>query len=179
LRLYQAEAARWEGFELGEVVVQHATEPERPLVVSYPVRVPHYAAVTQTRLVFPLAFFQQGVPPVFTAATREHVVYLPFESTEDDSVEVILPPGFTLEDAEAPAAFALPPAVEYRTSLDPSAERDRLVFRRSVSHGGMFYPTTTYRLLKEAFDDLHRRDGHVVIARRMDTAARRAETPVP
>jgi hypothetical protein len=151
--------------------VAHAAVPERPLIVSYPVRVPHYAIVTGSRLVFPLAYFQHGVAPIFTGATREHVVYLPFESTEDDVLDLTLPPGFALEDASAPASFALPPAVEYRTSLAPAPAGDRLTYRRTVSHGGMLFPATTYRLLKQAFDDLHRQDGHTVSARRIAPAA--------
>ena len=131
-------------------------------------RVPHYATVTGTRLVFPLAYFQFGLAPVFTRAPREHVVYLPYESSEDDSLELTLPPGFALEDADAPASFALPPAVEYRTSLVKAAGGDRLLYRRRVSHGGMFFPAATYRVLQQAFDDLHRQDGYVVSARRVE-----------
>ncbi len=166
--LYTAESARLPGLEIADVAVMQAENPDLPLQVSYRVRVPHYAAGTGSRLVFPLAYFQQGLPPVFTAAKREHVIYQPYEFVEHDSVEIILPAGYQLEDGAAPAGFALPPALEFRTNLTPSDTGDRLVYRRDVSQGGMLFPAKTYRLLKQAFDHLRRQDARLVIARRHD-----------
>lgn len=167
--VYVREAARFPGLEMTEVTIANATDADAPLVLSYHVRVPLFAIAAGSRLLFPLAYFQHRLPPVFTANAREHVIYQPYEFVEDDTVELALPPGFHLEDAAAPAAFALPPTLEFRASLTPADDGTRFIYRRLVSQGGMLFPASTYRLIKQAFDDLHRQDALVVVARRADS----------
>lgn len=161
-------AARLPGAEVAEVNVDQVENPDAPLVISYRVRVPHYAARTEKRLVLPLAFFQRGAEPVFTESTREHVIYLPFEFREEDSVRFTLPAGFVLEDVAAPSSFALPPALEYQALLLRSVDGTSWSFQRSVNQGGMLFPAHTYHLLKPAFDELHRLDAEEAIAQQSE-----------
>lgn len=168
--VYREEVRRREGAVIADVTVDNLAQPELPLVISYQVRVPQLAAATGSRLVFPLAYFQRGDTAVFTAPRREHVIYLPYESTEDDLVEYVLPAGWHAPGATAPSSFGLLPALEYRTQLD-AAEGGRLIFRRTVSQGGMIFPATTYRLFRQAFDDLHRQDSRAVVAERTSVPA--------
>jgi hypothetical protein len=158
------------GARFDEVLVQHPGDPDVPLVISARLDVPFFAQRTDVRLLFPLSVFQRSAPPVFAAAQREHVVYRRFGFAEEDRIEIQLPPGWVCDAPEDPVAFALPPALEHRADIQLSPVSDGLVFRRSVVHGGMLFPRSAYRLLKTAFDDLHRQDGRMASAHRRLTA---------
>jgi Domain of Unknown Function with PDB structure (DUF3857)/Transglutaminase-like superfamily len=56
--------------ELTNIVIENATDPVKPFVYKYHVRIPGYAQRTGKRLFFQPAYFHKGVEPMFSAGTR-------------------------------------------------------------------------------------------------------------
>jgi hypothetical protein len=134
----------------------------KPFVYAFRVKVPGYAQRTGKRLFLQPAFFQYGDPAVFTTSERKHAVYFHYAWTEDDAVEIELPAGFALDNAEAPQPFNANDIVKYDVSLATVRGAHTLVYKRKLTFDGLLFPVTSYPSLKQVFDLLHKQDGHTV-----------------
>ncbi len=76
---------------------------EKPVAVDYDIKVPNYAQRTGKRLFFQPVYFEYGVAPVFSAATRNYGVYFSYPWSEEDTVEIKLPGNFTGESVISPS----------------------------------------------------------------------------
>src|SRR5829696_5056125 len=94
------------GAEVTDFRIENVTDPVKPFVYTFHVRVPAYAQRTGKRLFFQPAFFQKGLTPRFTVTTRRHEVYFHHPWSEEDRVEVLLPEGFALDNADAPGPLS-------------------------------------------------------------------------
>ena len=56
--------------ELTNIVIENATDPVKPFIYKYHVRVPGYAQQTGKRLFFQAGYFVKGIEPLFSAGTR-------------------------------------------------------------------------------------------------------------
>ena len=111
------------------------------------------------------AFFQHGVPALFASAGRKYPIYFHYPWSEEDTVEIELPPGFALDNAEAPAPFASPGISEYKPTLSVTKDGKFLVYKRSFyfgAGGSLTYPVSSYPVLKDFFDALYKQDNHTV-----------------
>jgi hypothetical protein len=151
--------------ELSNVKIENVTDHVKPFVCSYHIRVPGYAQKTGRRLFIQPAFFQYGVPAVFSSATRKYPVYFHYPWSEEDHVEIELPVGFSLENADAPSPFASTNITAYRPSLGVTSNGRTLVYNRNFffgAGGALNYPISNYTQLKTLFDALHKQDNHSV-----------------
>jgi hypothetical protein len=151
--------------ELANIRIENVTDPVKPFTHVYRVRVPGYAQRTGRRLFLQPAFFQRGVPPMFSSSTRKFDVYFNYPWSEEDEVEISLPEGFTLENAEAPAPFNAPQISEYKPSLSTTSDGRKLFYRRNFYFGAgnnILFPARSYAPLKTFFDTLQKQDGHTV-----------------
>ena len=98
--------------ELFNIAIENVTDPAKPFIYSYHIRVQGYAQRTGKRLFLQPAFFQHGLGPLFSASSRTHAVYFHYPWSEEDDVEIDLPEGFSLESPDAPASFGSPPVSE-------------------------------------------------------------------
>jgi hypothetical protein len=151
--------------ELSNIRIENVTDQVKPIVYSFHVRVPGYAQKTGKRLFVQPAFFQYGVPAVFSASDRKYPIYFHYPWSESDEVEIQLPAGFALDNADAPAPFASSNITVYKPSLSVSSDNKLLVYKRDFFFGGggaLNYPVTTYSQLKGLFDMLHKQDNHSI-----------------
>lgn len=151
--------------ELSNIRVENVTDHVKPFIYSYHVRVPGYAQKTGRRLFMQPAFFQHGVPALFASAGRKYPIYFHYPWSEEDTVEIELPPGFALDNAEAPAPFASPGISEYKPTLSVTKDGKFLVYKRSFyfgAGGSLTYPVSSYPVLKDFFDALYKQDNHTV-----------------
>jgi hypothetical protein len=151
--------------ELSDVRVENVTDPHKPFVYAYKVRVPGYAQRTGKRLFLQPAFFQRGLGPVFSAATRRNEIYFHYPWSEDDTVEIELPEGFALDNADAPEPFEADKISKYDVKIGVTNDGRRLIYRRSFFFGGgnrLRFPVGAYTALKGLFDELHKRDNHTI-----------------
>ncbi|HEV3486726.1 MAG TPA: transglutaminase domain-containing protein, partial [Vicinamibacterales bacterium] len=160
---------RWAGAEITGLEIENATDPQKPYTASFHVKLAGYAQRTGSRLVFQPAVFQRGVEPLFTSGERKGDVYFPFPWSEHDQVTIELPPGFELEEPEAPSALKSN-AARYVMALKLSAGPTRkLVMNRDFAFGleeSILFRPEHYRALKQLFDFVHTQDAHSLVLRR-------------
>ena len=148
--------------EISNIRIENVTDPVKPFVYAYHVRVPGYAQRTGKRLFLHPAFFQHGLGPLFSASERKHSIYFHYPWSEDDQVEIELPTGFDLDNAEAPAPFSLGQTGKYEVTLGVTKDKRTMVYTRRFEFNGMLFPVSSYPQLKKVFDILHEQDNHTV-----------------
>ncbi|HET9478608.1 MAG TPA: DUF3857 and transglutaminase domain-containing protein, partial [Pyrinomonadaceae bacterium] len=156
---------RMSAAEITNIKIENVTDHVNPLVYTYQVRVPGYAQRTGKRLFIQPAFFQHGVAPLFATASRKHPIYFHYPWSEDDHVQIELPPGYALDNADAPAPFGSGKISEYKPSLSVTSDGKMLVYKRTFYFGGgnaVLFPVETYPAVKAYFDQLHKQDNHII-----------------
>jgi len=151
--------------EVTNIRIENVTDPVKPLVSSYHIRVPGYAQRTGKRLFLQPAFFQRGVKPLFSASQRQYPVYFHYPWLEQDDVTIEIPVGFTLDSADAPAPFSGGTVGEYKASIAITKDGRTMIFKRSFFFGGggnILFPVDTYPQLKNFFDALNTQDNHTI-----------------
>src|SRR5262249_25590518 len=99
-RMHAALSKRISNAEVAEVKFENVTDPFKPLVISYKVRVQGYAERTGKRLFLQPGFFKKGVGPLFPTNTRQHDVYFLYPGTEEDGIIIDIPAGYVVDNAE-------------------------------------------------------------------------------
>ena len=157
--------AQMSAAEISNIKIENVTDYVKPLVFSYRVRFPGYATRTGKRLFLQPAFFQNGLKPLFATATRKYPVYFHYPWSENDLVEVELPKGYALDNAESPESFASTPISEYKPQLFATQDGSFLVYKRSFFFGGggsVLFPVASYGQVKKYFDMVHKQDSHSI-----------------
>jgi hypothetical protein len=157
--------ARLSSAEITNVKIENVTDPVKPLIDSFHVRVPGYAQRTGKRLFLQPAFFQYGVGPLFTTTGRKYPIYFHFPWSEDDRIDIELPAGYALDSPDAPSPFGSGKISEYKPSLSVTSDGKKLVYKRAFYFGGggsVLYPVESYPQLKIYFEALHKQDNHTI-----------------
>ncbi|HZB44818.1 MAG TPA: DUF3857 domain-containing protein [Pyrinomonadaceae bacterium] len=171
--------SRMGGVEVTDVKVENVTDPVKPFAYTLHIKVPSYAARTGKRLLFQPAFFQRGVGALFPTSTRRHHVYFHYPWAEEDKVEIELPAGFALDNAEAPTPISAGGLTKYHPRLMITKDGRTLTYERkfhfgAASEGGgnpLIFPPNVYAQLKTFFDELHKQDGHTLSIKQAAAAA--------
>ena len=158
------------GAEVTDLRVENVNDPFKPFVYTFHVSVPGYAQRTGKRLFLQPAFFQKGLGPRFTVATRRHEVYFRHPWSEEDKVEIELPEGFALDNAESPAPISADTLSKYEPAAGLSKDGRTLVYTRRFyfGQGGdqvLRFPVGSYANLKGYFDQVSKHDGHTIALR--------------
>lgn len=155
--------------EVSQISLENVTDPIKPFVYAFHVRVPGYAQRTGKRLFLQPAFFQHGLSPLFQTSTRIHPIYFHYPWSEEDEVTFELPAGFALDSADAPVPFGSNDLSRYDVKIFASKDQRTLVYKRKFFFGGgnkdlsrLFYPATSYGPLKGYFDLLNKNDNHTI-----------------
>ena len=151
--------------ELSNIKIENVTDPIKPLMCSFHIRVPAYAQRTGKRLFIQPSFFQHGLPAMFGATDRTQAVYFHYPWLEKDHVEIELPSGFTLDNADKPGPFSAGNISQYKVDLSVSSDGHTLMMRREFFFGGagsVLFPSSTYSQLKRLFDQLNTNDEHTI-----------------
>ncbi|HKO98662.1 MAG TPA: DUF3857 domain-containing protein [Pyrinomonadaceae bacterium] len=151
--------------EISKISIENVSDPLKPYVYTYHIKVPGYAQRTGKRLFIQPAFFQFNLRPQFTTSSRQHPIYFNYPWSEEDEVVIDLPPGFALDSPESPAPFASMPISAYKPSAAITADGKTLIYKRAFFFGGdgnILFPSDSYQTLKSYFDELHKQDSHVI-----------------
>ncbi|MDT7541669.1 MAG: hypothetical protein QOE33_1573 [Acidobacteriota bacterium] len=165
--LRNAIKSRMSTAEISDIRVENVTDPVKPFVYDYKVRVPGYAQRTGKRLFLQPAFFERGRAPLFTTSDRQSQIYFHFPWSEEDTVEIELPTGFALDNADAPQSFTANNVSKYDVNIGVTKDGRKLIFRRNFFFGGggttgLLFPLPAYPQLKTLFDELNKRDNHTI-----------------
>ncbi|HEX7176393.1 MAG TPA: DUF3857 domain-containing protein [Pyrinomonadaceae bacterium] len=161
--------SRLPGAEISNIRVENVTDYAKPFAYQFHVRVPGYAQRTGKRLFIRPAFFQFGLDPLFPTSARRHAVYFHYPWSEDDSVEIGLPEGFALDNAEAPTPYGADAISTYKPTLAVTKDGRTLVYKRQFTFNSrtaegspMILPAGGYSRVKAFFDEIHKQDSHTV-----------------
>jgi Domain of Unknown Function with PDB structure (DUF3857)/Transglutaminase-like superfamily len=159
--------------ELSDVRIENVTDPAKPLVYAFHVRVPGYAQRTGKRLFLQPAFFQRGLAPRFPASERKHGVYFHYPWSEKDNIDIELPAGYELDNAESIGSIPLGGVGKYEVDIGITKDKRILVYERRFvfgANGRMFFPPDIYPQLKRIYDATHELDNHTITLKQSATS---------
>lgn len=158
--------------EITAIKIENVTDQVKPLIHMYHVRIANYAQRTGKRLFLQPAFFQHGKGPMFATTGRKHPIYFHYPWSEDDNVEIELPKGYALDNADAPSPFGSGSISEYKVTLAASSDGSLLVYKRTFFFGGgntVLFPAESYGPIKNYFDVLQKQDNHSIALKQTAT----------
>jgi len=165
----EAVRKQFDSAQVSEVKVENVDGAERPPECSYAVTIPGYAQKTGKRMILQMDYFDRDQPARLVSSSRHYPVFFNYAWTEEDEVTVKVPPGYSLENPEAPGPLDLSEIGSYQVSVMAGAgklvQRRKLVFGRG---GNLVFPVAVYPQLKQAFDAIHERDQHALALRQTD-----------
>nr|MDQ3042186.1 DUF3857 and transglutaminase domain-containing protein [Acidobacteriota bacterium] len=158
--------ARMSTAEISDLQIENITEPNKPFTYQYKVRVPNYAQKTGKRLFLQPGFFEYGENTAFSTATRKYDIYFNYPWSENDAIEIELPKGFSLDNADAPGDLADAQKIGFlQIKMGVDKTSHLLVYKRKFHFGGggnILFPVGAYQPLKTMFDEFHKADTHTI-----------------
>ena len=152
--------------EVSDISVENVTDAEKPFVYQYKIRVPNYAQKTGKRIFLQPGFFEYGMNPMFSSAERKYDIYFHYPWSEEDSIEIELPKGFTLDNADAPGQISDPSKIgllNISIGVDQAANVMKYERRFHFGSGGnILFAARTYQPMKALFDAFHQSDTHTI-----------------
>jgi len=157
--------SRLSSAELTNIVIENATDPVKPFIYKYHVRVPEYAQKTGKRLFFQPGFFTKGVSALFSAGTRRYPIYFHYPWSEEDKITIDLPQGYALDNADRPAPISAGPTSKHEINMGVTTDQATLHYNRSFYFGTatlLLYGVDKYDVLKQLFDEVNKADNHMI-----------------
>lgn len=155
--------------EISNVSILHFDDSSKPLTYVMTIKVPNYASKAGRRMILQPGVFEFGASPVFSSATRTHSVHFPYPWSESDSIEIKLPDGYMLDNADSPTDVADSGGIAKNSiSIAINNTSNTLVYKRNFSFGGggkILFPVGSYTPLKSLFDAFHKSDTHAIALR--------------
>ncbi|CAN5734069.1 hypothetical protein BH20ACI4_BH20ACI4_07750 [soil metagenome] len=152
--------------EISNISIENVTDIEKPFTYQYKVRVPNYAQKTGKRIFLQPGFFEYGKSPLFSTAERKYGIYFHYPWSEQDTIEIQLPAGFDLDNAEKPAPIADNQRIgSHEVDIKINKEANTLTYSRKFHFGGgdmYLFPASAYPALKNMFDAFHKADTHTI-----------------
>jgi hypothetical protein len=163
--LKEAMKGRMSSAVLTNIVVENATDPVKPFVYKYHVRVPEYAQRTGKRLFFQPGYFHKGIEALFSAGTRRYPIYFHFPWSEEDKITINLPKGYALDNADRPAPMNIQEICKHEINMGVTQDQTQLIYKRNFLFGGrdmILFPVTSYDQIKRLFDEISKADNHMI-----------------
>lgn len=155
--------------QVSSISIENADDPEKPFGYKYDVTIPNYAQKTGKRLFIQPGYFEYGSSPTFSTADRKYPIFFHFPWSEIDDIEISLPKGYDLENADAPQPLADSSRISSLTvKMFLEKTNNVLSYKREFSFGGngitLFMPEN-YKAVKGLFDAFHNANTHMLTAR--------------
>lgn len=151
--------------EVTNLTMENVAHPNKPVILAFKLRVPAYAQKTGKRLFLQPSVFEHGEVAQFSSATRKYDVYFHYPWSQNDDIEIDLPPGYALDNADKPQPFAAGNISQYKLALGVTTDGRTLVVKREFFFGGggnILFPSGSYSQVKGLFDKLHANDEHTI-----------------
>ncbi len=160
--------------EISDISIENVTDPDKPFIYTFKLRVPGYATKTGKRIFFQPNVFEKGAKPMFEAADRVNDVYFKYPYAESDDITIDFPPGFELESPDAPAPVHDPNSIgtdDFKIGV--SQDSKMLAYHRDFTWGNNGYlrfPKGSYTPLKNLFDAFYTANSHSLTLKQSTTA---------
>ena len=151
--------------EVTDIQVKNATDGSSPLSYSCHIKVPAYGQRTGTRIFFQPGLFEFNSQPLFSANERKFPLYWSFPFTEDDTVEITLPPGYELDNAESPGTAGVTNFMVNDIKMAYAPTDRTLLYKRHMAfaqNNNLMLPVKSYSDLKKVLDRFHEQDTHLI-----------------
>jgi hypothetical protein len=157
---------RYRGLEMTNIQIENATDPDKPISYAFHAVVRGYAQRTGRRVLLRPAFFQRGTPAKFSTGERTQMVYFHFPWSEEDTIEIELPSGFQLDNAQSPQAVNGGTLARYEPSAGVTADGRSLIYKRRIYFGkdskALLFPVADYPTVKAFFDAVYKQDDQAI-----------------
>jgi hypothetical protein len=161
--------ARMSTADLSDIKIENVTDPQKPFVYAYHVRVPGYAQRTGKRLFLQPGFFERGRGSLFSANERKNEVYFHYSWSEQDHITIELPEGFELDSPDTPASVT-PEMTQkicaQKIKMAASKDGHTLIYDREFYFGSgdnlLLFGLPTYPTLKRLFDMIGQANDHTI-----------------
>jgi hypothetical protein len=163
--LKESVKARLSTAELSEIAIENVSDPEKPFVYKYHIKAPNYAQKTGKRLFLQPGYFEFGNSPLFSSASRKYSIFFHYPWSEVDDIEISLPKGFSLDNADSPVPIVEPSgvtALNIKMAISPD---NVLRYKREFffgSGGATLFPASAYAPIKGLFDAFNKADSHII-----------------
>lgn len=158
--------ARFNTAEITDIKIENVLDASKPLVQEYKIRIPSYAQKTGKRLFFQPGFFEYGVEPLFSSASRKYDVVFRYPWSEADTVKFELPADFDLDNADAPGDLGDPQKISLLSvTIGVDRAKHTMEYRRKFYFGGggnTLFPVASYQPVKGLFDAFHKIEAHTI-----------------
>lgn len=150
--------------EVSDFSIENVSDPDKPLIYKFKVRVPGYTTRTGKRIFIQPNVFERNASPMFTAGTRRYDIALNYAWSEIDDIEIELPKGFSLESPDIPAPIKDSQGVSEDTvSISVAKDGRTLFYKRRFTFGNngfLYFPVKNYAAVKNLFDAFHKVNTH-------------------
>lgn len=163
--LKAAVKARLSSAELSNIVIENVTDPVKPFIYKYHIKIPEYAQRTGKRLFLQPSFFEKGIAALFASSKRRYEIYFPFAWSEEDKVVISLPKGYEPDKPEVPTPINAGQVCRYLVKMEVAKDAGTLVYTRSFSFGNdqlLLFPAEGYGQIKRLFDQLNTSDNYTI-----------------
>ncbi|MBK9154701.1 MAG: DUF3857 domain-containing protein [Chloracidobacterium sp.] len=161
--------ARISSAEVSAITVENIHDTSKPVVHRYKVKVPGYAQKTGRRLFLQPSFFEYGPSALFSSSTRKYDIFFNYAWSETDTINITLPEGFKLDNAENPLPFSDTNRIgSIVFDIKYDTEKHMLIVKRKFHFGArknILFAASSYPALKNVFDMFHKTDSHTITLR--------------
>jgi hypothetical protein len=137
-------------------------ETEGHLVTEFKISTP-MAVGAGKRWIIPVHLFQVNEKPRFSASARVNQIYFEYLSREIDEVHVKVPDELEIESLPPNESARLDYALY--TTTQKKEQGNSVMGMRDLTMGGMLFPTTMYKEIKDFFDKVKAGDDQPVVAK--------------
>jgi hypothetical protein len=145
--------------EISNIVFENVTDPVKPFIYKYHIRVPEYAQRTGKRLFVQPGYFEKGVGALFTAGTRKYSLYFHYPWSEEDKITITLPKVYAPDNADAPAIINVTGICHHEVKMRLVKGTTDLVYTRNFFFGNdklLLFPVHGYSEIKRLFDAINK-----------------------
>jgi len=126
-----------------------------PLIATFAVELPDFAATAGKLLLVPTNLFQDRQGDAFKRADRKYPVYFPYAFGEEDTVAIKVPAGYAIESASSRQSGNL----DYANYLNEAAfDGKQLLTHRVLDINGIFFRVEIYPEVKNFFQKVQSGD---------------------
>lgn len=161
--------ARMSTAEIKNISIENFADPDKNFTYQYEVSIPNYAQRTGRRLFLQPGYFEYGSTPVFATEDRKYPIFFHFPWSENDDIQITLPKGYELENADAPQTLADTSKISLLDIKMSWNKADNILAYKRVfefgNNGSTFFTVGNYKAVKGLFDAFHKNDTHMLTLR--------------